>query len=351
MTLHSIRTFTFTVSTGLIAVACLPPGADAGSLRPILPSAVRANGTQALPPELLFIPTETGTIDIYRLKEPSKPIAQITGLKNFQDQMVVDAGGNLFVTNNGAFGVDDYVSEYAPPYNSAPVILSTAWKGKTFFPIGIAVDAGGTLYVSNCGTYCGEKPRIFEYPPGATSPSQAVTSAQFDSLAGLAADAGGNIYIANWNVTTFAADVFKLTPGSTNPKPLGLRGLLGTYGTGVSLDASGDMYVSSFVTSSYILEFKPGKRESFRVIDLASWFQQGPLIIDVGPDDNLYAPVVCTAPPCRDVYVFGPSGNKPLERVGVQGSIGEIASVATYPNLALRGSLRSRTRSARRTLP
>src|SRR5580693_4199838 len=69
-----------------------------------------------LPSDLLFIPTENGAIDIYALKNPNKSgvIAQITGLQAFQDGMIVDAGGNLFVVNNGASGNDDYVLKYAP---------------------------------------------------------------------------------------------------------------------------------------------------------------------------------------------------------------------------------------------
>jgi hypothetical protein len=65
---------------------------------------------QTLPKQLLFIPTEAGTIDIYPLKNPSGPIQSISGLTASQDQMVTDGAGNLYVVNNGASANDLYVS-------------------------------------------------------------------------------------------------------------------------------------------------------------------------------------------------------------------------------------------------
>ncbi len=129
--------------------------------------------TGTLPSQLLFVPAENGTIDIYPLTNPSTsgPIAQISGLAASQDGMVVDRAGDLFVVNNGSYANYDYVSEYAPPYTGSPTILNTVWQGETFYPIGVAVDSNNTVYVSNCGAYCFETAAIFVYPSGATSPA------------------------------------------------------------------------------------------------------------------------------------------------------------------------------------
>jgi hypothetical protein len=324
------------------SVAAVLPAPSPGAVR-----AVRAPATK-LPSQLLFVPSETGTIQIYGLKNLSKPLAQISGLQAYQDQMVVDAHGDLFVVNNGPYGNDDYVSEYAPPYNSAPTILNTVWQGETFYPVGVTVDANGTVYVTNWGAGVGETPEIFEYPAGATSPATAVTSPLLGSLGGMSLDRNGNVYVLNEDPDSLGADVFKLKPGSKKPIPLGLRGLLGIIRNSVAIDAEGDLYVSSAVTSDYVLEYQAGKTEPFRVIDRASWFQSGPLKLAVGPDDNVYVPVACTDSQCPEVYAYGPHGNQPLEQIGSQVFSAEgTMSVALAPNIALQGSARTRPLSRR----
>jgi hypothetical protein len=305
--------------------------------------AVRQNHPRArtLPSQLLFVPNEDGTIGIYPLDDPSAPIAQITGLQAYQQQMVVDASGDLFVVNNGPSAGDDYVAEYAPPYTGAPTILNTVWQSNIFYPVGVAVDAQGTVYVSNCGSYCLEMPSVFVYPPGSTSPAKAITSAGFDSLAGLAADAPGNLWIVNWDDHSFGVDVFKVKAGSTQPKALKLHGLVtGNGGNGVTLDAKGDLYVSNNASGSdYVLEYKPGKRNAFRIIDSMP-FTVAPTTIEVGPDKNLYVPVTCVFPPCVQAYAFKQKGKKPFETIGATQNATTTLGIATAPNLLLQGGKR-----------
>jgi hypothetical protein len=292
---------------------------------------------QSLPKELLFIPTEAGTIDIYPLKNPSGPIQSISGLTASQDQMVTDGAGNLYVVNNGASANDLYVSVFAPPYTGSPAILNTIWNSQVFFPQGVAVDGAGTVYVSSCGTYCSETPAVYKYPLGSTSPTQQITSPAFDSLAGLTADAHGNVYALEWSSSTFGMDVFEIKAGSTTPKPLHLHGLFtGNGGNGLSLDGLGNLYVANNSSGSdYILEFKLGTHNAERLIDSMP-FAQGPEMIDVGPDGNLYVPVGCSFTPCPDVYGFKPQGRKAFEAVGNSSTF--ILGVATFPNLLLKGA-------------
>lgn len=293
----------------------------------------------ALPSQLLFVTNEDGTIGIYPLKHPNKtgPLAMITGLKASQQQMTVDTSGNLFVVNNGASAGDDYVSVFAPPYTSPPTILSTVWNNEIFFPVGVTVDSQGTAYVSNCGSYCLETPAIYVYPAGATAPAKAITSKNFNSLAGLAIDSKGDVFAVNWNVATLGVDVFEIAAGSSQPKPLHLHGLVtGNGGNGISLDAQGNLYVGGTGSgSNYILAYKPEKHHAYHLIDSLP-FTDSPQMIDVGPDGNLYVPIGCSFAPCTAVDAFKPHAKQPFESIGSSQTSTFIGGVATAPNLQLR---------------
>jgi len=306
----------------------------------VLPPASRAH---TLPSQLLFVPSEAGTIDIYPLKNPEQGgvIAQITGLTADQQQMTVDAGNDLYVVNNGPSAGDDYVLKYSPPYTGTPTVLQTVWTSKIFYPVGVAVDASGTVYVSNCGTYCTETAGIFVYPPGATTPSKMIGSPLFNSLAGLTVDKNGDLYAFEWNASTFASDVFKIKGATGKPKALRLHGLdTGNGGNGLSFDASGNLYVAATSSgSNYVLEYKPGSRTAFRVIDSMP-FTDSPTMLDVGPDGNLYVPISCPFAPCTWVYGFKPHGKKAFESIGSSQNGISILGVTTAPNLQLEGSKR-----------
>jgi hypothetical protein len=319
------------------------PGGGMLSSANVLPLARGQARAATLPSQLLFVPTENGTIDIYPLANPSQsgPVAQITGLTAFQDGMDVDKSGDLFVVNNGPSGNDDYVSEFAPPYTGSPKVLSTTWQSELFYPIGVAVDSKGTVYVSSCGAYCLETPAIFVYPAGATSPASRITSSDFNGLAGLTVDSKDNLYAVAWNDETFAADVFEIRAGSTTPKPLHLHGLdTGSGGNGVSLDSAGDIFVSATSSgSNYVLEYRPHAHNAFRVIDTMPFLDE-PLQLQVGPDGNLYVPVNCASAPCVGVYAFKPKGKKAFESIGSSSGLTDTFGVATAPNLQLEGSKR-----------
>jgi hypothetical protein len=300
------------------------------------PSAVHA---AKLPAQLLFLPSETGTVDIYSLSKPTKPLQTISGFHGGQQQMDVDISGDLLVVNNGSGINDNFVGVYAPPYDQPPTILNTVWQGRTLFPVGVTVDPSGTVYVSDCGKYCGDTGAVYVYPKGATSPTSQITAAGFDSLGGLAADAAGNVYLVNYIAETSAVDVWKLPAGSQKFAPMHLRGLTtGNGGNGPTLDAAGDLYVANNSSGSdYIAEFKPGKRNASRIIDSMP-FTQAPEMIDIGPDNNLYVPVDCGFAPCPAAYAFAPRGKKAFETIGTAQAGTGILGIATAPNLQLEGS-------------
>jgi hypothetical protein len=292
-----------------------------------------------LPSQLLFLTTGLGSIDIYSLSKPDQPLQTIGGLHEAQQQMDVDATGNLYVVNNGSIQADNYVGVYAPPYDGTPTILTTAWQGVTFYPIGVTVDVSGTVYVTNCGNYCGETPAVYVYPKGADVPAKQITAAGFDSLTGLAVDRANNIYVINWITATYAVDVFKSTAGALRFKPMHLRGLItGDGGNGLSLDASGNLYVASISSgTNFIAEYKPGERNMARIIDSMPFTQEAEMI-DVGPDGNLYAPIYCSFSPCPLAYGFKPNAKKAFESIGSGQSGVSVFGAATAPNLQLEES-------------
>jgi sugar lactone lactonase YvrE len=299
----------------------------------------RVKRSKPLPAQLLFLTTGLDTIDIYSLSKPDQPLQTIDGLQEGQQQMDVDAAGNLYVVNNGNLQADNYVGVYAPPYDESPTILATTWQGVTFFPIGVTVDASGTVYVTTCGRYCGETPAVYVYPKGATVPSKQVTASGFDSLSGLAVDRSSNIYVINWLTANQSVDVWKSKAGALKFAPLRLRGLItGDGGNGLSLDAAGNLFVSSISSgTNFIAEYKPGKRNAARIIDSMPFTQEAEMI-DVGPDGNLYAPMYCSFAPCSLAYGFKPGAKKAFESIGTGQAGVAVFGAATAPNLQLEGS-------------
>ncbi|HXM08007.1 MAG TPA: hypothetical protein VN936_11100 [Candidatus Acidoferrum sp.] len=292
-----------------------------------------------LPSQLLFLTTGLGSIDIYSLAKPDQPLQTIDGLHESQQQMDVDAGGDLYVVNNGSIEDDNYIGVYAPPYDGTPTILTAAWQGVTFYPIGVTVDASGTVYVTNCGNYCGETPAVYVYPKGVNAPAKQITAAGFDSLAGLAVDRASNIYVINWITATDAVDVFTSKAGALKFTPMHLRGLItGDGGNGLSFDAAGNLYVANISSgTNFVAEYKPGKRDIARIIDSMP-FTLEPEMIDVGPDGNLYVPIFCSFTPCPLAYGFKPAAKNAFESIGGGQSGVGVLGAATAPNLQLEGS-------------
>jgi hypothetical protein len=337
------RSALLAVATAIVLAGCSqaqlaqPQGANPAVQTPrALPHVKRQ---KPLPSQLLFLTTGLDSIDIYSLAKPDQPLQTIDGLHEGQQQMDVDAAGNLYVVNNGTIEDDNYVGVYAPPYDGTPTILAATWQGVTFFPIGVTVDASGTVYVTNCGKYCGETPAVYVYPKGANAPAKQITAAGFDSLAGLAIDSASNIYVINWVTATDAVDVFTSKAGALKFTPMHLRGLItGDGGNGLSFDAAGNLYVASISSgTNFVAEYKPGKRDISRIIDSMP-FTLEPEMIDVGPDGNLYVPVYCSFNPCPLAYGFKPAAKKAFESIGTGQAGVSVFGAATAPNLQLEGS-------------
>ncbi len=82
----------------------------------------------------------------------SEPIATISNGVNEQGTIGLSASANLFVPNQGA----NTVTEYVAPYTSSPATI----VGGQSEPIALAIDMLGNLYVANYGNNT-----VTEYPP------------------------------------------------------------------------------------------------------------------------------------------------------------------------------------------
>lgn len=160
----------------------------------------------------------------------------------------------------------------------------------------------------------------------------------------MAIDKQGNVYVLAYNDTTKNADAFEMPVGSTSLKELNLNGLITLEGAltgngGMAFDTLGNLYVSNPAFSDYVLVFKVGQHNAYRVIHDAFSvpYGQQPLAIAVGPDNNLYVPIYCTTAgtdgsPCPAVYGFKPGASAPFETVGTAAPPVSIESVTTAPN-------------------
>jgi hypothetical protein len=82
----------------------------------------------------------------------SAPIATISNGVNEQGTIALSASANLFVPNQGA----NTVTEYVAPYTNPPTTIG----GGQSQPIALAIDVLGNLYVANYGNNT-----VTEYPP------------------------------------------------------------------------------------------------------------------------------------------------------------------------------------------
>jgi hypothetical protein len=73
----------------------------------------------------------------------SEPVVTITNGVNEQGQIGIGGSANLFVPNQGA----NTVTEYVAPYTKAPITIA----GGQSQPVALAIDAAANLYVANLG--------------------------------------------------------------------------------------------------------------------------------------------------------------------------------------------------------
>ena len=177
--------------------------------------------------QTLFVANGTGSVTFYAPPYTGAATSITSGVSN-PSSLLLDAAGNLFVSNHG----NSSVTEYASPYSALQASVTTGVDT----PYGIAFDSGGDLFVANFNPGAGS---VSVYARPYTSAATTITNG-VDIPYAVAVDSSGNLFVANQGNNT----VTEYAPPYTSPP-------VATIGTGVSnpyalaLDGAGNLFVAN----------------------------------------------------------------------------------------------------------
>lgn len=148
--------------------------------------------------DLFVVNAASNTVTEYPPPYNGTPIAISKGL-NTPNSLALDARGNLFVANLNS--TPNSVVEYAPPFSDASSPIATITNGINEQGA-IGLNGAASLFVPNQGANT-----VTEYVPPYTGAPTAIVGGQSQPVA-LAIDVSGNLYVANYGnntVTMYAA--------------------------------------------------------------------------------------------------------------------------------------------------
>jgi hypothetical protein len=199
---------------------------------------------------LVFPVNPSGTLN-------ETPLATIAGANTDLDYaagVAVNASGKIYVTNDVYLYTFGYITVYAAnPFgtlNEAPVATISGSNTGLVAPAEIAVDASGKIYVADGNSiyvYAANPSGTLNEAPLATITGSNTGLGGFLGITGLALDASGKIYVSSNSGSAFPSIlVFPANPsGTLNEAPIatisGSNTELGFVG-GLAVDATGRIY-------------------------------------------------------------------------------------------------------------
>jgi len=225
-------------------------------------------------------------VDIYQKGPAHALLGKITKGISGANGMTMDAAGNLYVSNVG----NATITKYAP----GSVTPSVTYRSQLTNPLTLTMGTDGTLYAVNYYPP-GQGSAIFEYAPGATSPTTKIKLP--GGAEGMALDANNNLYVG---YNTNFSEVIKFAPGSKTYVDTGIR--VGFVGC-VLVDNKGNLLVCDQIAPS-INVYKPGATTPFKTISTSGMVN--PYLAAFGKDyARLY--VADSASSTFDIFDY-PSG-------------------------------------------
>jgi hypothetical protein len=248
------------------------PSVPASSLR-----AGDAQNAGVEAPGVVFVSNLSGGIRMYSadIHQPNPPLlGTISSGTTRPEGVWIDHKGTLYVANAEQYPIVANLVEYK---HGASSPFRTITKG-LFSPAAVAVGDDGTVYVNAVrGDGTGE---VVEYARGKLTPERTITLPDPGytlNPGDMAFDRDGNLLAATL-VNTTTVHVFKIAPGSSHAKDLGLQG---AGGAAIGVDGAGNLYTAGLYLVSI---FAPGATMPTRTFPL-SFFGNG---LTVARDGTLY---------------------------------------------------------------
>jgi hypothetical protein len=191
----------------------------------------------------LFVANGSGsnTVTMYSLPYGGKPTLTIAAGVNDPVALALDSSGDLFVVNQAA----NTVSEYAPPYTSAPVAIS---KGLSS-PNSLAIDVHGNLFVANLNSTPNS---VVEYSPpfsNQSTPTATITNG-INEQGSIGLSGSANLFVPNQGANT----VTEYLPPYTGTPATIVGGQ--SQPVALAIDMLGNLYVANYGNNT-VTEYAP----------------------------------------------------------------------------------------------
>jgi len=230
------------------------------------------SGPQVYKPNIAITPLAPTSNGVGPFGNYRAPVNLSAGQLSLPYALVLDATGNIYVTDFGNNQV-----KKIPAGGGAPTVIASGLNG----PTGMVRDAAGNLYVAEAGNN-----DLKKIPASGGAPF--IIGTGFNNPQGIAMDAAGNIFVADAGSNS----ILKVAAGGGTPVAVAL-GFNSPRGVGV--DTAGNIYVADYgnnavkkipVAGGPQIILSPSPGQPFQYPSAIAIDQKGNLY--VGEDDNVF---------------------------------------------------------------